>query len=211
MPIPMLSDDDDDSDILNDAYQAKQAKKKDIGEIRGPNGEKLPAELQKALEEYVDTSRAEAEAATPIEFRATAEVLDYWSQSSNYQRQGATVVAICEVLDDITEGALTKLSHYHEARRTIIWTSQNIRHVRLILNVFEAAERKDFLGELYEFLDIYLDYLYFVKENAVTAYRQLSEVCRREVDENFVETGVITKRSYWERQVFARPPAYEDE
>lgn len=211
MPIPILSDDDDDSDILNEAQKAKEAKKKDIGGIRGPNGEKLPEHLEKALEQYIDTSRADAEANTPIEFRATAEVLDHWAQSSQYQRSGAALVAICELLDEITEGALTTLSHYHEARRTIIWTSQNIRNVRFILNVFEAADRANFLGELYEFLDIYLDYLYFTRENAVETYRKLSEMCGREVDENFIDTGVISTRSYWERQVFARPPAYEDE
>lgn len=207
-PLP----DDDDSDIIDEANQAKaKAAQMSVSDLRGPNGQELPKDLRRALGEYMDDSRADAEEATPIEFRALAAVLDQWANFSTYQRPGAVLVAVCEMLDEMTEGALTNLALYHEARRTIIATRVNIRNLRLFMMIFDPKNTEHHIDELWQFLDIYLDYTYFTHEEAANEYRRLSELCNREVDENFIATGIISQRSYWERQAFGAPPAYEEE
>lgn len=211
MPIYPLPEDDDE-DILSEAYEAKTKKsKKSISEIRGPNGEKLPEELQKALAEYIDTSREEAEAATPIEFRAIAGMIDQWAKMHDYQKPGAVMMAMCELLDDMTDGALSNLAQYHEARRRILYTRVTIRNIRIIMSIINPDDKARYMDELYEFLDIYLDYIYFIREGAIHDYRKLAELTGKEVDEGLIETGIITSRNYWERHVFGSPPAFEDE
>lgn len=207
-PLP----DDDDSDIIDEANQAKaKAAQMSVSDLRGPNGQELPKDLRLALSEYMDDSRADAEAATPVEFRALAAVLDSWATLSQHQKAGGVLVAVCELLDEITEGALSNLALYHEARRTIIYTQLNIRNLRLFMTIFDPKNTEHHIDELWQFLDIYLDYTYFTYENAVGEYRRLSDVCNREVDESFIETGIISQRSYWDRFAFGGPPAYEEE
>lgn len=204
---------DDDDDLLEEQYERKRksAERKSL-DIRGPGGEKLPDELNQALSEYIDNTRASAEAATPIEFRAAASMLDYFSKMEYFLKPGPAMLAMCELLDEITEGYFTTLMRYHESRRTIMWTKRNITGVRQLMSIIElAAPSATYIKEIYLFFDIYLDYVYFTYESAVADYRELSEWVGKEVDENFIETGYVSERSAFERAVFGSPLAYKDE
>jgi hypothetical protein len=207
---PLYSDDDD---LLEEQYERKrQAAERKSLNIRGPGGEKLPDELNQALADYIDNTRASAEAVTPIEFRATASMLDYFSRMDSFLRPGPAMLAMCEILDEMTEGYFYTLVRYHETRRVIMWTKNNIASVRQIMSIIDiAAEHATYIKEIWLFFDIYLDYLYFTYESAVAMYRELSEWCGKEVDETFIETGYVSERSYWERAVFGSPLAYKDE
>lgn len=208
---PLIDDFGDDSDIIESPKKKKNNKKISITEIRGPNGEKLPQAIQEALRTYLDTSRTDAEEHTPIEFRAISHIIDNWSKMHTWQVEGATLVAVCEVLDGMTDGVFSQLVDYHQSRRVIIYTTITEKVVRGLMNIMDPGDTKEYTNELWLFLDVYLDFIYFTKERAIKKYRQMCEEVGRDVDENFIETGILASRNNWERTLFSRPSAYEDE
>jgi len=203
----------DDDDILNEAYEREEKKKKrSLSDIRGPSGEALPESLQDALRDYVDTSGKRAQAQTPPEILALAQVLDRWSEMRNFQKQGAALVGVISLLDDITDNAATSYVRYAEAKRKIIYTKLLESNVRTVMSVMpEEFDGVYHMGELRLFLDIFLDFNYFSFHEAVAEYKHYTQVLNLEEDLSLIESGNLKSRTEWERELFGCPGAHEDE
>ncbi len=201
----------DDDDILEAAQKDKAKRKSSISGVQGHDGEDLHDKLHGALGDYVDTRRATLESHTPTEFRMTSQLLDYWSSTRNYNQGGAAIISLAELLDELTDGVMKDLFKYHDARRRIVFTSIIKRNLAMILDILDPDDTTHYINELYVFLDLHYEYTCFVRDEAVDEYRHWSAVLDREVDETFVESGVMTTRSFWDKMFLGEPMAYNDE
>lgn len=201
----------DDDDILEAAQKDKAKRNRNIDGITGHDGENLHDKLYGALGDYVDTRRANIENSTPTEFRMTSQLLDYWSSTREYNQGGAAIISLAEILDEITDGTMKNLFRYHDSRRRIVFSSIIKRNLGMILDILDPSDTSHYINELYIFLDLHYEYICYVRDEAVDEYRYWSELLEREVDETFVESGIMTTRSFWDKMFLGHPMAYNDE
>lgn len=208
MGIDPLFEPEDNSDLVNRAN-----KKKTEYQLRASGGDDIPEELKKALQDYLDTRQEEAKTSTPIMYRAVSSSIDYLAQRHGFQKSGAGLLAMADVLDQMTDGVLSELTVYYEARRQIIVYKDVVIGLKRLLKILETPQLVSEYQEaehIYVLFDIYLDYCNYQLDQAVATYRASCASLDREVDELLIETGYPSERTAWDRQIFGSPIAWKE-
>lgn len=202
-----LFDDGPDGNAVGNSQTAKNFS------IRGPQGEHLPAELEEALAQYLGIviSGRQARSNQKLEFRAMSEMLEYFSEMYALKHEETVSMATAELIDEITEGRLTQYHRYHEARRKIISCHIVKKAGSKMLAVMDPDSDRQHMDEVHAILTVYMDLLDFCLARAVQQYKTMSEVLEKELDQQLIEGGLITKRSRWEYYAMGCPPAEEDQ
>lgn len=198
----------DDKNNINTGYGRKQFI------LRGPNGEELPPELQSTVAKYVSVH----EDATivgeslPIEFKAVSATFHYVSAWPTYQEEGPLIWAMAEILDEMTDGHLTRLYNLRETERVILYTHAVKRFMNSLYQALESfGSESNFIGETLTYVEGFVEICDFVHFKSVDEYRSLCKQLGREVDEEFIESGIYTTRSRFCTVAMARPYAKEEE
>lgn len=206
--IDPLMDPEDNSDLINRA--AKNAKRSRIENLSNSD---MPEELKEALKDHIDARIDDAKNLTPIEYRAVSATVDNLTNISNNFTSESQLAAVCELLDEMSDGHLSVLSAYYESRRQIILYTDITANLRLLIK-FLASEDKPFQSNNWSHIvvlfDIYLDFCQFQLTQAIEAYRHFCSLLDKEVDELFIETGFLSERTVWDRLCAKNPPAWKD-
>lgn len=213
---PYLND-DDDADILSpstsEVAQSESGRKKLT--IRGVEGEALPEDLKNAISNYVDTENTDFGVVVgqglPVEFRSVAWIFDYFCEYSRTKTDGPVMLAVAEVLDQMSDGRVSMLARLYEAERRIMWT----QGVKRVLNVFITGDifkgsNNPYLGEITMYFETYGDVINFIYDTAVNEYRALSAKVGKEPDEEFIQTGILSERSLLKAMTMGYPYAQRD-
>lgn len=206
--IDPLLEPEDNSDLLNRA--AKNAKRSRIPKVSSSD---MPQELQEALKDHIDSRISDIKNLTPIEYRAVSATVDSLSGATFNHRSHTQIAAVCDLLDEMTEGHLTLLSNYYENRRKIIVYKDLIKNLKLLVKFFGRKQETEEFAEwshVAVLFDIYLDFCKFQLDQAVHKYRHFCHLLDRQVDETLIETGYLGERTAWDRLCTGYPPAWKD-
>lgn len=208
---PYLND-ADDSDLFEEE-NPKEEKKRYV--LRGPDGQELPPELQEKLSQYLDTywdgMGGNAISTIPSEFLAMGQLFSFFSQFVSYRETGALVLAVAEVLDEITDGKVTKTHKFHEAQRSILFTHSNLKVINMLIETLTPSSGSDgsswHWAELKLYLETYGDLVKFVQTKAQNTYLAMANELGKEVDQQFLDGGTKTSRTSLENITLGHPGA----
>lgn len=202
-----LMEPEDNSDLIKRASQ--NAKRSRIDKISSSD---MPEELREALQEHIDGRVHDAKTLTPIEYRAVSSTIDAVTKHSSVERSHSQLAAVCEILDEMTEGIFSTLSAWYESRRVILVYRNIVRNVQVLVRFFELKgpeEGKDW-SHIALLFDIYLDFYKFKFDQAVNNYKHYSVMLNKPIDEQLIETGYLSERTAWDRLCAGYPPAWKD-
>lgn len=179
--------------------------------ITGPNGEELPAEVQESLGRYLNPW-GQKESSLPNEFKAVKGLFEFFAGYSYYQQSGTLLLAIADVVDDMSEGLLGRVYRLHEAERRIMWTQHITRLEGLMstINWMVDGAHNAYEVEIGMFFDVLMHIARWYQEAAALEYVAVCEELGREPDNEFVQTGKLTERTHFQKIAMNHPPANKD-
>lgn len=195
---------DDDSDILGDEGSDQNTR----WEIRGPNGEELPRELQEALRDYVG-GIAEAANSLPAAFKAVRGMYEFFANFRTFQNEGPLILAVAEVLNELTKGKVHDIWRLHEYEREIMYSNT----IAIFLNrIHSSIDPEDEYGnELIFYFETAAEIAIFVKEKASADYMNLCEMIGMEPDQKLMEEGIYSKTNDFLKVALGHPFAMDEE
>lgn len=214
MANPYLEGNEDDdilnaTDNLNTGYGRKQFVVRD-----GANKEIAP-ELEGTVSRYVSAFGAETTVVgenLPVEFKAVSATFGYLAAWPSYKEEGPLMWAMAEILDEMSDGYLSRLYDLRESERKIIYTHSVKRFMNSLFQVLETyVNENNFIGESLLYIESFVEIVDFIHFRAVEEYEHICRQLDREPDASLIETGIYTTRNKFCSVAMARPVANGEE
>lgn len=213
MTNPYLSDDDDEDLLGDEAPKTSPARGNTRVEFRGPGGEQLSPELQKALGEYFKDYQPNMKGIDIIPgiMGAISGMYEYFADITKYRQNGPLVAAMAEIMDEVTNGRLNMIYMLKEAERKIVSIHTVKRHINLFLMSRQAdAVQNEVAHEMMAYFASLGKLCDFIQGRAVKLYYDLCAKLEREPDEVMVESGFYTTVDTYTRASLGNPPAKKE-
>lgn len=215
MTVNPYFDPTEDDDILkstSDAVDGSEIKQEFTKQqkIYGPDGNELPANVQKQLSQYVQVGSLDQRSAnTPLEFRAMTSLMEFFATLSTFRFDGPLIAAVAHVLDDLTGGKVTAVYRKHEAERKLLYSKVVETFGSILLKIYQDTENMISGEELIHYCISFNDINSYVRRKAEFDYRRICEELGEEPDENLIIHGRYSNVSTLHKIAFGNPPTME--
>jgi hypothetical protein len=154
-------------------------------------------------------------------------MLEGFSRVTTMKEENAVLAALADVVDEISNGAVSTRFEYYNAKRKLI-TSHIIKaYLNSMINLIESSlgspesdtvvsiatedgTSAENMEEVLGFMRVFKDLIDFLSANAERQYRRACDLANEPVDENLILNGILSERSWWERWAMNKPPAEAD-
>lgn len=196
---------DDDADILGDANGSDTEVR---WEIRGPNGEELPPELQEALKDYVG-GMAEAGASLPVAFKAVRGMYEFFANFRMFQDDGPLLLAVAEVLNEMSKGRVHDIWRIHECEREIMYSTTISNFLNRILSSISPED--EYGNEIIFYFETAAEIAVFVRKYATDNYISLCDEAGLTPDPGLIEEGIYSKTNDFLKVALGNPFASDED
>lgn len=133
-------------------------------------------------------------------------------QSYGQFEKEALNVAMAELLDEMSNGRLTKLHIKVNAERMIVISAGNGYLMNYMFTILETMQQREYLiAPFYKiFVDTTREFNAFIKEKYVEVYSQICDELGVEKDTGLMETGFYTDNNQFRKYGLNSPPHKND-
>lgn len=211
---------DEDADIFEEIDKVgSEDGEGDAGKqvFRTPDGVEIPPEVADQLKEYGITSpflgNSEGSSSMPPEFLMVGHLFGYLAQWTYTDRTAPLVTAVAEVLDEISDGKVRRLTEFYECERELLYTHSILYVINFVikgLSPFLQAGDSPYVGEITLYLETYGDFFNYTRLQATKNYRRLGEELGHDIDEDLIDSGNKSSRTSFQGITFGSLIANEE-
>jgi len=188
---PYLSGNEDD-----DLYESSSEESNNIRED-------LPQDLLHALSRYVNSGQVSAKVAEiPLACYAAAGMISFFGEIFSAKEDLPIISALCDVVNRISEGLLTKYLDLHQARHDIIIGHSIREYSNVVCEVAEGTNGDMEGAKLKTFIETYLSYINWRMDMSIKEYVQACKELEIEPDQNLISHGKIPMNDPFSRILY---------
>jgi len=159
----------------------------------GGGNNNLPPELIDALSKYVNGGNISVDHSTQVSLAcyAAADLISFFGETFSSRNDTPILSALCDVVNRISEGMLSRFLTMHQARHDIIHSYTVKNYAEVISGALDSAPPEIEGEKLKMFLNIYLSYVDWRLSVSIGEYKEMCKILAVDIDVNLVENGTI--------------------
>lgn len=192
---PYLSGNEDD-DLFESSSESNSSYKR--------GNDNLPPELIDALSKYVNGINISADHSTKVSLAcyAAADLMSFFGETFTSRNDTPVLSAVCDVLDRISEGMLSRFLIMHQARHDIIYSHTIKNYAEVIYKAIISAPPEMEGAKLEMFLNVYLSYVNWRLDVAINEYKEYCNLLELNFDADLIENGTIASDDQFTRILY---------